>query len=196
MPMLLEDLAEETCAGNRRVADRLEAEMRDLGTLPGAPMPPVQVQQKVPDSARQAMDYAIARVPQAEGLWRMALSMLRQQATGDEAEPLLRVLIGVFQSGQRLVGAARGLWQLANRLGIAGERLDELERAERQFAELSAEARGALEHRLRGWRPADPERLALGLQVAEQGNTVKAEDVRRWFRRTTSYVECTTQPLS
>jgi hypothetical protein len=205
MPMLLEDLAEETSASNQRAADRLDAEARDLHKLEqeaeelqhkladpaGAgderrlvEAALQELRQRVVESARQATEYAISRLPQAEAAWRLALVALRKQPKGEDAERLLQSLLAVFESGQRLVRAPREMWEVAQQVGATPERLEELDGAEEHFKKLAREARQALEHRTRGWQPADPERLALGLQLAREGNTVKAEEARARFRRT------------
>jgi len=74
------------------------------------------------------------------------------------------------------------MWVLAERLGVSPERVEELGKAERRFAQLAMHAQRALEHRTLGWHPADPERLALGLRMAREGKTVTADDARAWFR--------------
>ncbi len=183
MPMLLEDLAEETSASNLRASDRLDAEARELDELRGTGTARDELLQRAVESARQATDYSVARVAQAEGAWRSALVSLRMTPTGAEAERLLRVHEGVFESVRRLVGSARALWQIPELVEVPGDRIDELNRAERRVAELVAEARQALEHRERGWQPANPARLALGLQLAREGKTVKADEARTWFRK-------------
>jgi hypothetical protein len=182
MPMLLEDLAEETSASNRRVADRLDAEARDLDELRRVDTLE-ELRQKTVESARQATDYAVSRVPEAEGIWRSALAALRQKPTGEDAERLLRALLGVFESGQRLARSPRALWGIAEKLGAVPERLDELDRVEGRFQNLAAEVSVALEHRTHDWQPADPARLALGLQLAREGKTVTADEARKRFRR-------------
>ena len=197
MPMLLEDLAKETSASNRRVFDRLHAEARDLHKLEREA---VELQQKVidsaalraleelhqqvVDSAQQATEYALSRIPQAEGVWRSALALLRKKPSEDEAKRLLQNLLNVFESDLGIVEACRTLWAITEQLKIAPERLDELDRAEGRFQELAAQAKLALEHRIHGWQPADPDRLALGLQRAREGKTVKADEARAWFRKT------------
>jgi len=184
MPMLLEDLAEETSASNRRAADRLDAEARDLEESRRSTTAPEEVQRKAVESARQAADYAVSRLSQAEEVWRMALASLRQKPTGDAAERLLRIHLEGFYSGRRLAHAARALWEIPEQMGAAKERHDELDRAHARFEELANEAEKALEHRTRGWQPADPDRLALGLRLAREGKTVKADEARTWFRQT------------
>jgi hypothetical protein len=183
MPMLLEDLAEETWSSHRRMADRLDIEVHALDELRSAVIALEESRQRVVESARQATDYAIARVPQAEGVWQLALAALRKKPTGDEAERLLRILLGVFESGQRLVRSPRALWDIAAQMGAAAERLGELDGADTRFAELAAEAKRALEFRAASWRPTDPARLAQGLQMAAEGKTVNADEARAWFRR-------------
>ncbi len=183
MPMLLEDLAEETSASNRRAADRLDAEVRDLDKLRGALAALEDLRERVVEAARQATDYAVSRVPQAEAVWRSGLVALRKKPAGRDAERLLHALLDVFESGQRLVRSPRVLWKIAEQMGAAPECLDELNCADKRLEELAAEAKLALEHRARDWQPADPARLALGLQLARAGKAVKADEVRARFRR-------------
>ncbi len=183
MPMLLEDLAEETSASNLRTADRLDAEARELDSLRPAVTSLEELRQKAVESARQATDYALSQVPQAEGFWRSALTKLRNNPSGDDAERILGTLRTLSQSVLRLFRAARSLCEVAEQLGTTAEGLDELKRAEERFEELAAEAKQALEHRASAWQPTDPARLALGLQLAREGQTIKADDARKRFRR-------------
>jgi hypothetical protein len=183
MPMLLEDLAEETWSSNQRMADRLDVEVRALDEARSAVIVLEESRQRVIESARQATDYAIARVPPAEGLWKQALAAIRTKPIGDESERVLRSLLGVFETGQRLVRAPRALWEIAGKMGAAAERLGEVNTAEARFAELAAEAKRALDFRAANWRPADPARLTQGLQMAAEGKAVNADEARAWFRR-------------
>jgi hypothetical protein len=183
MPMLLEDLAEETSASNRRAADRLDTEARRLDELREAATARDEFLARAVESARQAADYALARMAEAEGVWRSALASLQKTPTGDKAERLLRIHLSVFESGRRLVRAARALWQIPEQISAAQERLDDLNRAERWFEELAEQVKQALEHRERGWQPTDPARLGLGLQLAREGKVVKEDEARRWFRK-------------
>jgi hypothetical protein len=183
MPQLLEDLAEETSASNRRVADRLDAEVRNLDERRLAVAALEELGEKALEMARMATDVAVSRVPQAEGFMRLALAELRQEPTGDSAERLLRALLDAFITGQQLVRVARLLWEAAEHLGITPERFDELDRAERRLEELAAQTKRALEHRSREWQPADPDRLAQGLQLAREGKIVSADEARARFRQ-------------
>jgi hypothetical protein len=135
------------------------------------------------ESAQQATDYAISRLAQAEGFWRSSVPALRKEPTGDDAERLLNTLLDGFESGLRLVQSVRALWDFAQQLGASPQQPSELDRAERRFQELAAEANLALKHRATEWRPADPDRLAEGLKQARQGKTVSADEARQWFRR-------------
>jgi hypothetical protein len=175
---LLEDLMEETSASNRRVADRLDEETRNLDQQRQV----ADVRQSVVEAARQATRYTIARLPQAEGVWGSAITVLAKKPLGEDAERLLRGLLEVFESGQRLVQAPRRLWELAIRVGAQPEAIDELEKVEKRFKELAEEVHGALEHRSRDWKPRDPERFAAGLQAAREGKAIKAEEARARFR--------------
>jgi hypothetical protein len=183
MPMLLEDLAQEASASNRRVADRLDEEVRDLDALRHAVAALEEIRPKAIDSARQATDYAVSRAAQAEAVWRSALASLRNRLSGADAERLLRNQLELFESGQRLVRGARALWAIPEQMGVIPERLEELDRAERRFEELAADARLALQHRANDWQPADPARLAAGLQSAAEGKTVDADKARARFHR-------------
>lgn len=182
MPLLLEDLAEETSASHRRTADRLDEEMRELERL-GQARDSHGLQQRIVASARQATDYAIDFLPPVEGIWRSTLALLPTLEAEDSAS-LLRHLQDIFEAGRRLTRSSRGLWNTGIRFGLAPERLDELDGTERRFDELAREARRTIDHRTEGWQPADPERLALGLRLAREGKTVKADEARAWFRRT------------
>jgi hypothetical protein len=183
MPQLLEDLAEETKASNQRLAGRLEAEARELEAVQQALAGLEEARDKGVESARQATDYVLARVPGLEGIWQSALAALRKKVTREEAESLLRSMLGMFESGQELVRSARRLWKVPEQLGAAPERLEELGRAEEWFRTAAADATLALQHRSGEWQPADPDRLRLGLQLARDGKTVKADEARARFRR-------------
>lgn len=182
MSLLLEDIAEETSASNLRTADRLDAEARELEELSQAKATLAELQVRILQSARLATEHAISRLPQVEGVWRSALVAFRVRSN-DECVRLLRHLVTVFESGERLARTPRTLWTLAQQAGIPPERLDELERIERRFGELASEARSSLDHRTKGWQPADPERLARGMQLAKEGKTVTAEEALARFRR-------------
>jgi len=186
MSMLLEYLAEETSASNRRTADRLDAEARELEEFRRALSALDEQRHRIVESARQATEHVISRLPQAESVWRSALDALRRDPTKERAERLLHLLLEVFETGLPLVCSARDMWKFAKEVGITPERFDELENAERRFKELAAEAKRALEHRTQDWRPADPDRLALGLQLAREGKTVKADEALARFHRTQS----------
>ncbi len=203
MSVLIQDLAQQTSAGYRRGADRLEQELNlrraeaaltssttTTTTTIGPDYPPWMAEtelnarrQKAVESARQAAGYAVSQLPQAEGVWQSVLGVLRKEPTGSDAESLLRTLLEGFESGLRLVRAAHALWEVAEQMGVTPERLDELGRAEERFQEMAAEAKRALDHRARGWQPADPDRLAEGLKLAREGKIVTADEARAWFRR-------------
>lgn len=184
MPTLFEDLAEETSASNRRVADRLDEEARRLDEMRGATASLEELRQRAVASARQASDWAISHVSRDEGVWRSGLDALCQKPTGDDPERRLRTLLSMFETSLRLTTAARSLWEIAQELGADVVPPDEFNWAERRFLELATEVRRALEHRSREWQPADKDRLAQGLQLAREGKTVKADEARAWFRRT------------
>jgi hypothetical protein len=180
MPMLLADLAEETSATE---AERLDAQTRFLARLRRTVETQPELDPENIEIARLATDYVLIRLQLVEDFWKLALTTLRKKLTGADAERVLRTHLHLFESGQDFVRMVRALWALVEQRGTTPERLDDLERAERRFEKLTTEAKQALEHRARDWRPADPERLAQGLQLAREGKTVKADEARARFRR-------------
>lgn len=183
MPMLLEDLVEETTASNRRLADRLAAEAWELAELRDRQTAAIELRQRAVESARQATDYVLARLPETEGVWRLAMLALRQLPPHESAERLLNALLRVCETGQKLTQRSRTLWTMAQQLGADTEQLAELETAERWFEKLAAETKLAQTHRTQGWQPADPERLAEGLRLAREGKIVSADAARSRFRQ-------------
>src|SRR5262249_55066763 len=103
MPMLLEDLAEETSASNRRAADRLEAEAKNLDELRRADQVLEELPLRAVEAARQATEYAISGWVRAEAVWRLAVAALSKRPVGPDAERLLGVLLALFESGERLI---------------------------------------------------------------------------------------------
>jgi hypothetical protein len=184
MPMLLEDLAEETSASIRRAADRLDIEARELDDLRHPQAELEERKRRTVESARQATNYAVSQLPQAEAFWSSAIVALRTKVTGDDAKRLLLALLAVFEAGQRLCKLPRELWSVAENLGVSPEQLEELDRTRQRFEELASEATLALKHREDGWQPADADRLALGLQLAREGRTITSDQARSRFRRT------------
>jgi hypothetical protein len=182
VPLLLEDLAEEASASNLRTAERLDAEARELEQLCQAVSAHDELRERTLESARQATEHVLARIPQAEGAWRSALTVLRTKPN-DECVRLLQHLISAFESGQRLARAPRALWKVAEQFNVPAENLDKIESVERRFAELAAEASAALAYRTEGRRPADPERLARGLELARKRETATADAARARFQR-------------
>src|SRR5687767_8195988 len=114
MPTLLEDLALAASAHNQRVADRLDAEARSLQGRPTTTGP--DEQREFVRAARQAVDQAISRLPEAESLWREALTGLRDDPIGPHAEQLLRLIVQAFEASQHLVRSARELCDAVRRL--------------------------------------------------------------------------------
>jgi len=86
-------LAEETLASNLRAADRLDAEAKELDQKRRAAPRLEELRQAAVESARQATDHVISRLPQAEGVWRLTLSALLGKPTGEDAERALRTLL-------------------------------------------------------------------------------------------------------
>jgi HAMP domain-containing protein len=183
MPMLLEDLAEEASASNRRVADRFDEETQHLDELRRGLTQVEQLRPQAVATAQQATDYVLSQASRAQSCWPSALAWLRSKPSQADAERFLRRLLVLFESGERLVRSSRALWQFAEALGATPAGLDELEQAAERFHRLVAEVKRALEHLAGGWQPTDPDRLAQGLQLARQGSTIKADEARAWFRK-------------
>ena len=83
MPMLLEDLAAESSASNRRAASRFDAEARDLDGRRQAAAPPQELRSAATKAARLANEYVLSRVSQAEGFMRAAMIGLREEPSGE-----------------------------------------------------------------------------------------------------------------
>ena len=169
MAMLLEDLADETAATNRRVADRLDAEMRD----PAAALVDL----------RSATGYALVQAAQQDEFMRQGLAALAKDRLGPASIDLLRALLQSFQSCERLVDTARAAWAAAQVSGIDAERLDELDRAKVGLAKLIREVAGGIRHREEGWQPKDPERFAEGMRLAREGKAISPDEARTRIRR-------------
>ena len=172
MSMLLEDLAAETTDSLRRVADRLARELADPADahLPAAVA-----------SARQATALAVARLAEAEAVWDATPAALQPDPLGPASVPLLRSLLGVYEGGGRLCRLARDLWARAAALGATPDPAADLGRVQARFDRMAHHARKAIDHRENGWQPADPERLARGMQEAREGKTVPAAELMRRF---------------
>ena len=167
MPTLLDDVADETSASYRRLADRLDQQ----------PPPADAPRPSDADLARFAAGHAAAQLPAADALWVAALRSLAG-LTPDAAVARLRRLADLLDAGHRLCQSA------ARQLADAGLPADApLDHATGRFAALARQARGAIDHRVNGWQPADPERLAEGLRQARAGQVMSADEARRWFRR-------------
>jgi len=185
MPLLLEDLAEETSASNQRIAERLEQEMRRLEQQRRGPSVGMDLPRQALEAAEQSTDHVTSRVEEAEGIWWMTVKALRKDPLREDAEDLLLSAVKLFESVRGLFPSPKNLWTFAMDVGAEANRLDELKKLEERLEALIGEATGALQHRRAGWQPADPERLALGLQLSRAGKTLKANEARARFRRTT-----------
>ena len=183
MPMLLEDLAEETSASDRRVAERFDAENRDLDEFLRSETDLKNRRQRIARSAQFALEFGLLILPRYESLWHAALGVLRELGTSDRSIPFLRDFQRVLESGQRLIGSCRTLCGRASEIGLVLDRLEELERADSWFQGRVAETKKAIEHRIHPWQPSDPERFALGLKLAREGKTISSDEVLARFRR-------------
>ncbi len=182
MPTLLEDLTQEASANSRRLADRLETEVRSLDELRRDANAEEQRRKQACESARAAVDYVIAGTPEADGLWNTVLDFLHGEPEGPGAERVLRSAVEVFESRLRCVRLASDLWKVAKESGVEIEELGQLDQAEKHFVKLAVRAKKALDHRINGWEPADPARLAEALSRS-RGQTITAEEAGGWFRR-------------
>ena len=184
MPMLLELIAHETASSNRRLSQQFDDEARQLERQRQFHEKMEDIRRRSAQFAGHATDFVNMVLARADGFWRSALDLLRGNVEPKEQiESLLNQLIESFTSGEDLVQACRSLWAVAEGMGIRADRLDELEKAASRFSALAREARIALDHRIRGWQPSDQKRLEQGLELAHEGQAIKAEDARARFRR-------------
>jgi hypothetical protein len=166
MPLLLEDLVEDTVANLNRTADRFEAAAKELAARQDASE---ELRHEVADFARRSTDYAIAALPQAEAIWKWGMDRLADRSLGAEAERLLQTLQTVFTLQARLCVIARTVWKQAEAQGTPPERLDELDRVRWRFERLAHHAKTGYEHSTKGWQPKDPERFAEAMRRLEEG---------------------------
>jgi hypothetical protein len=166
MPLLLEDLAEDTAESLRRTADRFESAANELAARENEL---AEVRQEVVEFAKHATDYAVAELPRAEAIWKWGMDRLLKNSSGTEAEQLPQTLQTVFAAQARLCVITRNVWKLAETLGSAPERLDELDKAWRRFVQLGHHAKMAHEHRTESWQPRDPKRYAEEMRRIETG---------------------------
>src|SRR5579859_3613405 len=182
MPAVLEYVAEETSARDRRIADRFAAEDRDLDQVADLE----NRQRRSIKSAREVLEVCLSFLPGYEGLWRSFLVWMREPWSRDESVQHLRVFQRLFEASQHMMATCRTLCNRATAMGATLDRLDELEHAEKWFSERIADIKKGIESRLNPWQPADPERFARELKLAREGKTVSADEARTWFRRTES----------
>jgi hypothetical protein len=175
MPTLLEDLAREMSASYRRVADRLDAEGREMDD-----------RQEALEAAQEGTDYVLSQLPLGKGYWQWALTKIRKNPPAEQAMHILRAYLGLCESVLIAVEAVRNLWITAERLGAAPERFAELAEVDTWFKDRIADVRQGIESRLHPWHPSDPERFALGLKLAREGKTIPADELIARFRRTGS----------
>jgi hypothetical protein len=186
MPLLLEDFLEETKASGQRMARRVDQEAARLEQLRQIEASLQEIRRQVQESARQATNYAISRMPAVESAWQLALQALRADPWGESDNRILQTLLEIFESGLNLIRAVQFMWRIAAQLGNTPEQTDELIGAEQRLLLLKADAQSAIEHRASDWTPADPERLALGIELAREGKTVSADKARNWFKKPSS----------
>ena len=162
MPLFLEDLAEDTAAGLRRTADRFDAAAKELAR-------PDATGAEVARLARHLTAHAVAEVPRAEALWTWEADQPVKGPSNEEIERRLSAIQNVFAQQARLCVIARGVWELAEALGVAPERQDELHQAWCRFERLAHHMKTAIEHRAYGWQPKDSERFAAAMRRLEAG---------------------------
>jgi hypothetical protein len=177
MPLLLEDLAEDTAASLGRTADRFDAAAKELAR-------PDAIGDEVARFARHITAYAIAELPRAEAIWQWEADQPLNEQT--EVERRLLALQTVFALQARLCVIARRVWKQAESLSVALERGDELHNARWRFERLAHHMKTAIEHRKHGWQPKDSERYAEETRRIAEGKmkTATADEARKWFRPT------------
>src|SRR5215510_11114819 len=112
MPLLLEDLAEDTADALRRTADRFETAAKELAR-----------RDEVVRFARHLTDYALAELPRAEAIWKWEGDQPPKGQSDAEVERRFVALQAVFEQQARLCVIARGVWKQAESLGATLEQL-------------------------------------------------------------------------
>jgi predicted transcriptional regulator len=187
MPLLLQELVEESSKSNRWAAERLDAEAKQFDELPQTEAALQKLNHAAVAFITVAIDFAIARAEQADGFWKSGLALLRKEPTDDSAVSFFQTLLSSFESCLSVIHAVhRERPKLAAALRTEPElpkRLEELDRAERRLLELASDAKNALQHQIAARQPSDPDRLAKGLQLAREGKVVSADEARARYSR-------------
>ncbi len=147
-----------------------------------------QLREVVLQSAQQAAAHAFHRAREVESDWPHSLTWLRTHQDWSDRENLLKLLLHSFETDQQFARSARRLLVSVQPNGIQSETVNDLQQAEKLFGDLAREVTRMLSRKKIEWEPSDPARLERGLQSAKEGNTVKADVAKTWFRRTQSVV--------
>ena len=179
MPLLLEDLAEDTAAGLGRTADRFDAAAKELAR-------PDATGAEVARFARHITAYALSELPRAEAIRHWDADQTRTEPA--EVERRWLALQSVFALQARLCAIARRVWEQAEALGVAPERRDELHQAWCRFLRLEHHMKRGIEHRKHGWQPQDPERYAREMRAIADGKVkpLKVEEALARLRANSS----------
>ena len=183
MPLLLEDLAEETSGSIRRVIPRFDEAARQIVAANSPGSDDQARAQHAIETARRANDYLRNQLSMAEDYWRSALASLKTKSVDGEAERLLQTLIRLFEAGRGICGSADELWRSATLLGVVETQSAEVDQIRTRFGAMLSDAVSALDHRQNPWRPADPGALQAGIESSRGGSTVTADRAKSWFKR-------------
>jgi hypothetical protein len=176
--LLLPELARGTTASNRQVAASVGDEVRRIEQLQAAKETWDSLQRRVTRSSREATNYVLAKVLEIAGLWQSALDGLKEGLEAGEARSVFGATLEVAESGLGLIASARSLWELARRLGVVPEKLDELDAAAREVQQIRSAIERVQTFYSRPRPPIDSERLERGKRAAKEGRVKKPEELR------------------
>ncbi|MCI0700341.1 MAG: hypothetical protein L0241_04605 [Planctomycetia bacterium] len=184
MPLLLEDLAEETAGSLRRTVERFESAAKELSARRDG-QSNEEHRDEIARFARHLTDFALAELPRAEAIWKWEGDQPLKGQSDAEVERRLVALQAVFALQAQLCVIARSVWKHAESLGCTPEQHVELDKAWRRFVQLAHRMKSDREYRAKGWQPRDPERFAEAMRRLEAGEMVfiTAEEALARFRR-------------
>jgi hypothetical protein len=181
--LLMPELAREMVGSNRRVADSLEAESRQLQELRPQADDIDALKRRAARSARSAVLAALSRQAEAGDFWQSALDEFTDGVGDAQSNRLLQDVRDIIDSWFRLGQHSREMVRVAVALGNPPEALEELDAAERTIRHMKAavEKMDAFLHGSR--RPIDAALLAKGREDVAQGRFRTAEQIRAGDRR-------------
>jgi len=169
MSLLLQDLAREKAASNRRIAQAVELaseraeELRKVEATLGNP------RMRTARNAREAMRYALLEAAETRTIWQSTRELFEEGLEGGEAKQILHSMLELFESWFGLAKTTRNLCQQAVAIGVRPEGLENLDVAEGQVqgSKKAADEMKAFLSRPRP--PVSPGLLEKARQAVAQG---------------------------